>query len=147
MQNSHAHEICGLVASSKDRSVANISIHCLALAAESLDNQKIQSEALGIFDTIAKDTHWHVDPVKEDLKRTWGWSIPHPETVDPTQMHNQFYDLDPTLHPSKQSGFSVTMVNPFLGAGDFSLENHPYQGYYVPPHHVLDHYPHESYLV
>lgn len=147
MQNRHAHEICGLVSTSKDRSLANISMHCLALAAECLEDQKIQSEVLVIFDTITKDSPWHAGPIQEELKRTWGWSILHTDTVDPTQMHNHFYDLDPILHPPKEPGLRGAMVNPILSAGDFSLENHPYQGYYVPPHHALDHYPHDSFLL
>lgn len=143
MQHSHAYEIGGLAASAKDRSIAHILLRCLAVAAKCLETHDTQEEVLGILETLVKDTCWRAEPVKEELRRTWGWTISHPETVDPAQMHSHYYDLDPALG----AGFSSTVVNPLSDMGDFSSENHPYQGYYVPPHHVLDHYPHVPCLV
>ena len=146
MQQRHIYEVCGLVASSRDRTIAHVSLHCLALAADYLETHTAQSEVMTILDTIVKETPWDANSIKERLTRTWGWSVPHHDTVDPIQMHNNYYGLDPALQPSKDRGLASTAVNPFLNAGDFSLENHPYQGCYVPPHHVLDHYPHVPYL-
>ncbi|KAJ5939268.1 hypothetical protein N7466_002402 [Penicillium verhagenii] len=146
MQQVHAYNVCGLAANLKDRSLSNISIQCLTIAAESLDARNSQEEVLNILDLVTKDTHWHSEPIKERLKGKWGWS--HPETVDPAHMHNSFYDLDPALPIHGGAGISSGITNPLLDSGDFSMENHPYQGYYVAPHHrVPDHYNYGSYLV
>lgn len=138
MEHSHAYEIGGLAASAKDRSIAHILLRCISVAAKCLETHDTQEEVLGILDALVKETCWRADPVKEELKRTWGWAIAHPETVDPAQMHDPYYGLDPALDP----GLPSVAVNPLSDTGDFSSENHPYQGYYVAPHHVLDHYPH-----
>ncbi|OQE07279.1 hypothetical protein PENVUL_c014G08142 [Penicillium vulpinum] len=135
MKCSHAHEICGLVARTTDRGVANISLYFLVLAAECLETREAQEEVLGIFDTITQVTGSSAEPIKNDLKRIWSWADAHPPTVTPAQMHNHLYELDPSLSISNHPGSSPSLHNPLLAAGDFSLENHPYQGYYVPPHH------------
>ncbi|KGO43882.1 Protein of unknown function DUF3468 [Penicillium expansum] len=142
MKCSHAHEICGLVAHTTDRGVAGISFYFLALAAECLETREAQEEVLGIFDTITKVTGSSPEPIKNDLKQIWSWAEAHPHTVTPAQMHNHFYELDPSLSISNNQCSSSSLHNPLLTAGDFSLENHPYQGYYVPPlhHHALNQY-------
>ncbi|CRL29285.1 Fungal transcriptional regulatory protein, N-terminal [Penicillium camemberti] len=135
MQRSHAHEMCGLIAHTTDQGVADISLCFLVLAAECLDTREAQEEVLGIFDTITKVTGSSAEPIKNDLKQIWSWADAHPHTVTPAQMHNHFYELDPSLSISNHPGSSPGPHNPLLTAGDFSLENHPYQAYYVPPHH------------
>ncbi|KAJ5746189.1 hypothetical protein N7520_011371 [Penicillium odoratum] len=145
MQQPHAYSVCGLAANLKDRGMSNISIQCLTIAAESLEARNAQEEVLDILDVITRNTHWNLESIKERLKRHWGWS--HSETVDPAHMHNDFYDLDPTLtiHGSE---FPTGIANPLLDSGDFSMENHPYQGYYVAPHHQgLGQYNYSSYLL
>ncbi|KAJ5636298.1 uncharacterized protein N7484_009611 [Penicillium longicatenatum] len=145
MQQAHAYEICGLATNLKARDMPNISIQCLAIAAESLEARDSQEEVLGILDMITKETHWRSESFKDRLKRHWNWS--HPQTVDPAQMHNSFYDLDSALPIHGDSEFS-RITNPLLDSSDFSIENHPYQGYYVAPHHqILDQYNYGSYLV
>ncbi|KAJ5178027.1 uncharacterized protein N7500_000726 [Penicillium coprophilum] len=153
MQSSHAHEICGLIAHTTDRlvetldqkpkrrpdqfnrGVADISLYFLVLAAESLETRQAQEQALGIFDNITKVTGSNAEQIQNDLKQIWSWADAHPHTVAPALMHNHFYELDPSLSISSHPGSSPSLHNPLLTAGDFSLENRPYQGYYVPPHH------------
>ncbi|KAJ5817898.1 hypothetical protein N7447_007906 [Penicillium robsamsonii] len=135
MQRSHAHEICGLIAHTTDRGVADISLYFLVLAAECLETRGAQDQVLGIFDTITKVTGRSAEPIKNDLKQIWSWADAHPHTVTPAQMQNHFYELDPSLSISNHPGSSPSLHNPVLTTGDFSLENHPYRGYYVPPHH------------
>ncbi|KAJ5159878.1 uncharacterized protein N7482_006882 [Penicillium canariense] len=148
MQQSHARDICGIVANTKDRGVINVSIRCLAIAAECLDSEDAQKETLGLFDAIVKDTSWRAEPIKDELKRIWGWSVPHLETVDPTQMHNHHYGLDLASPIPKGPEFQPGLSNPLLDVGDFSMENHPYQEHYVVPHHhVLDHHLYGPYLL
>ncbi|CAP95451.1 Pc21g05540 [Penicillium rubens Wisconsin 54-1255] len=135
MQRNHAHEMCGLIARTTDRGVAHISMYFLVLAAECLETREAQEEVLGIFDTLSKVTGSSAEIIKNDLKQIWSWVDAHPHTVTPAQMHNDFYELDPSLPISPHPGSSPSLHNPLLTTGDFSLENHPYQGYYVPPHH------------
>ena len=154
MQQSHAHEMCGLIAHTTDRlvqittkipdlsvsdqlnrGVAHISQHFLVLAAECLETREAQEEVLRIFDTITKVTGSSAEPLKNDLKQIWCWADAHPHTVTPAQMHKHFYELDPSPSTSNHPDSPPSLHNPLLTAGDFSLENHPYQGYYVPPHH------------
>lgn len=148
-QQAHTYEVCGLAANLKDRSIVHTALHCLSIAAEVLETSDAQEEVLGIFDKLTKDSHWHVESMKERLKRQWNWPH-HPTTVDPAQMHTNFYELDPALSLHVDPTFAGVTTNPLLNAGDFSMENHPYRGYYVPPHHhhhILDQYPFDSYLV
>ncbi|KAJ5782845.1 transcriptional regulator family: Fungal Specific TF [Penicillium paradoxum] len=135
MQCSHANEICGLVAHSKDRGIADISLRFLAFAAECLQTREAQEEVIGIIDTITKVTGSNSESTKDDLKQIWSWAEAHPHTVIPAQMHNHFYELDPSLLIPERPGSAPSLNNPLLTKGDFSLEHHPYQGYYVPPHH------------
>lgn len=99
------------------------------------------------MDTISQGTIWHTEPIKQDLKRVWGWHATHSETVDPAQMHNPYYGLDPALPLHQETDFLPGIINPLFNAADFSLEGHPYQGSYVAPHHTIDHFNYAPYLV
>lgn len=147
MQKAHAYDICGLLATTKDGGIPSVSIRCFAIAAECLETREAQEEALSILDTISSDRTWYSEPIKEELKHIWGWPASHPETVDPSQMHNHFYDLDPALSFPKVFEFPAGAANPLSNMGDFSMENHPYRGYYVAPHHAIDHYEYDPYLI
>ncbi|KAJ5747282.1 uncharacterized protein N7511_008978 [Penicillium nucicola] len=149
MQRVHAHEICGLVACIKHISLTDLSLRCLAIAAEFLETRSAQEEVLGIFDAIAERSSSNVESVKNELRRIWSWVDAHPHTVTPAQMHNHYYELDPSLSIAESSGSSFALENPLVTTGDFSMENHPYQGYYVPPHHhhALDQYHYGGYLI
>jgi hypothetical protein len=104
---------------------------------------------LGIFDAIAKTTTSNVESVKDDLRQIWSWVDAHPHTVTPAQMHNHYYELDPSRAISEASGSSSNLCNPLMTTGDFSMENHPYQEHYVPPnhYHALDQYHYGAYLI
>ncbi|KAJ5488853.1 hypothetical protein N7539_003743 [Penicillium diatomitis] len=136
MQQVHAHDICGIVANTKDKGVINVSIRCLALAAECLDTEETQKEVLSIFDTLVKDTSWHAEPIQEELKQIWGVSHSHQETMDPSQLYSHQFGLDPSLLIPKGPEFPPGLSNPLLDVGDFSMDNHPYQEHYVAPHHL-----------
>ncbi|KAJ5327501.1 transcriptional regulator family: Fungal Specific TF [Penicillium brevicompactum] len=148
-QQAHAYDVCGLVAHTKDRGIADIAIHCLVIAAECLEAPEAQHEALNIIDRMSKITGSSSDSIKDDLKQIWSWVDAHPHTVVPSQMHDNFYALDPALTIPETSNSPGNMNNPLLGTGDFSMENHPYQGLYVPPHHhhALNQYSYGPYLI
>jgi hypothetical protein len=131
------------------RGIADIALRCLAIAAECLQTREAQLETLDLFDTITKVTGSSAESIKNDLKQMWSWAGAHPHTVTPAQMHNHFYELDPALSMSDNTGSSPSLSNPLMTTGDFSMENHPYQGFYVPPHHhhALDQYHYSTYLI
>ncbi|KAJ5098305.1 hypothetical protein N7532_005306, partial [Penicillium argentinense] len=148
MQHAHAYDICGLIVNVKDRGVVNVSIRCLTIAASCLESREAQEEALRLLHSTTQNTIWQKEPIEDELKHHWGWPAPHPETLDPSQMHNHdYYDLklDPALSISRGSEMHSSLVNPFLNTGDFSTDNHPYQAFYVAPHHA-PHYDYGSYL-
>ncbi|KAJ5091902.1 transcriptional regulator family: Fungal Specific TF [Penicillium alfredii] len=145
MQTTNAYEVFGLVTRLKDRNVASVLTRCLAIAAESLDTREAQEEALGVLDKISTETRWESGSVKDGLKQTWGWGLSPPHTLAPAQMHNHFAP-DPATSISEGPEVSTGTDNLLLITGDFSAENHPYQGYYVAPqHHVLHQY--DGYLM
>lgn len=134
-QLEHAQNLFGLVANSRDSNVASIMVPCLGIAASVLETQASQEEALKLIEGIGKCTPQSADIVKEDLSRRWNWL--HPETLDPTRMHN---DSSFAAQPPKS--------NPLSNASDFSMGHHPYQGFYVHAnHHGLDSYQCDPYLV
>ncbi|CAG7921277.1 unnamed protein product [Penicillium olsonii] len=145
LRHTHAHDLCGLVAHAKDRGIADIAIHCLVIAAECLEAPEAQHEALDLLDAMTKITGSSIDPIREDLKQVWSWVHAHPHTVVPSDMHHTFYALDPSLAMPE----SANLNNPLLDTGDFSMENHPYQGFYVPPHHhhALNQYHLGAYMI
>lgn len=116
------------------RGIADISLRFLAFAAECLQTRAAQEEVISIIDTITKVTGSNAEATKNDLKQIWSWAETHPHTVIPAQMHNHFFELDPLL-VLEDPGSHSHHNNPLLSKADFSVENHPYQGYYVPPHH------------
>ena len=144
MQHAHSVELCGLVANLKDRSVSDIAIRCLFIVAEHLESRDSQEEVLTIFEKLTQDTHWHAGPIQEELKHHWGWS--RPDTLDPAHIHNNYCDPNSTLHIAHGLDFNSGVGNPLLDMGDFSMDKHPYQGYYVAPHHhALDHFEYSSF--
>ena len=94
---------------------------------------------------MTKITGSSTDLIREDLKQVWSWVHAHPHTVVPSDMHHNFYALDPSLAMPE----SANLNNPLLDTGDFSMENHPYQGFYVPPHHhhALNQYHLGAYMI
>ncbi|KAE8159376.1 hypothetical protein BDV40DRAFT_273517 [Aspergillus tamarii] len=142
VQQSHAHDICGIVANVKDGGVASLSIRFLAVAAECLATREAQEEVFGIFDDIAKETGWRSEQVKEGLQQAWGWNPAQqhqPVSADPNALpllndHHTF-DIDPTSTLLKMP---PGVVNPIMAFADFSMDNHPYQDHYVAPHQISD---------
>ncbi|KAJ5558624.1 hypothetical protein N7535_008841 [Penicillium sp. DV-2018c] len=134
-QRNHAYDICGLIAHTKDRGISDISIQFLTLAAEYIDIREAQSEVLEIVDRIAKVAGINAELIKYELKQIWHWRESPPGTVDPAQMHNDPYSSY-TYQFTEHGETSPTLNNPLLTRGDFGLEDHPYQGFYVRPFHA-----------
>jgi hypothetical protein len=69
----HAHQVCGIVAHTKDRGVASVSIRSLAIVAEILTDPQEQQEVIAILENIDRETGWKLGSVLKNLKRAWGW--------------------------------------------------------------------------
>ncbi|KAI2619160.1 hypothetical protein GGR54DRAFT_130665 [Hypoxylon sp. NC1633] len=73
VQQHHAHQVCGIVAHTKDRGVASVSIRSLAMVAEILTDLTEQQEVLATLEKIDRETGWKLAGVIQNLKKTWGW--------------------------------------------------------------------------
>ncbi|KAL1953310.1 hypothetical protein VTO42DRAFT_3017 [Malbranchea cinnamomea] len=147
VQQSHAHDICGIVAHVKDRGVASVSLRCLAIAAECLVNRQAQEEVLQILDKVIKETGWQVAFLQQELMEHWGWNtsaiqvsqqeqqqLPPIATTAPSDLgssvlNSPYLSTDPMSRPRLPQG----IVNPLMATADFSAENHVYQNHYVAP--------------
>ncbi|KAK7905334.1 hypothetical protein LTR67_000054 [Exophiala xenobiotica] len=131
----HSRQICGIVAHVKDRGVASASIRCLAVAGEHLTVRREQEEVLSIFDRIKKETGWRVTFLHDDLKEKWGWPK-SPQEYGGGMGATPSYYGGPSSGPSTtppRPKFPVGIVNPLYKNADFSAQNPPYEGNYVPP--------------
>lgn len=73
IQIHHAHQVCGIVAHTKDRGVASVAIRSLAIASSVLTKRHEQEEVIDILDRINKETGWRLGKVHDELKKAWGW--------------------------------------------------------------------------
>ncbi|KAK6953846.1 hypothetical protein Daesc_003808 [Daldinia eschscholtzii] len=73
VQQHHAHQVCGIVAHTKDRGVASVSIRSLAIVAEILTDLAEQQEVVSILEKIDHETGWKLAGVIQGLKKSWGW--------------------------------------------------------------------------
>lgn len=158
MQLQHSHQICGIVAHTKDRGVASVAIRSIAIACEVLQERREQEEVLTIFEKIRKETGWKIGFLSDELKQKWGWTVGmRDEQVQTGQQMllqggqpgslGHFFPttlpsgsaLPPAPSPSSGPGSTPRsamrggILNPLLKTADFSLPNHPYQHHYQPP--------------
>ncbi|KAL2397009.1 hypothetical protein ABEF93_005836 [Exophiala dermatitidis] len=132
----HSRHVCGIVAHVKDRGVASASIRCLAVAGENLTSRREQEEVLQIFERIKKETGWRVTFIHDDLKEKWGWNE-GPQDYNSISSTSTYYSptglsAPPTSTPPRTK-YPSGIVNPLYKNADFSAQNPPYQGNYVPP--------------
>lgn len=78
VQLHHAHQVCGIVAHTKDHGVASVAIRSLAIAGSVLTEPREQYEVLDLLTTIYHRTGWNLKRVESELKRAWGWEPPEP---------------------------------------------------------------------
>jgi hypothetical protein len=153
IQQYHAHQVCGIVAHTKDRGVASVSIRSMAIVSEVLTDQDEREEVVSIMENIDRETGWKLVNVIRMMKRTWGWEratgpmplagvaqimsggcMPEDSstlTMLPGMAKAQAHG--PSLAPIAMSApRPIRNVNP-LSFGDFSLPNHPYRDWYEPP--------------
>ncbi|KAM5354232.1 hypothetical protein ACJ41O_000882 [Fusarium nematophilum] len=143
----HAHQVCGIVAHTTDRSVAIVAIRCLAITATVLTESSEQAEVLDMLDRINATSGWRLGAVEMELKKAWGWErmklpVPtfknnnHGQARSTASLRRASVPLMParvsTPPPAMAAVGPKTPVNP-LSFADFKLPNHPYQNWYEPP--------------
>lgn len=69
----HAHQLCGIVAHTKDRGISSVAIRCLAATGSALSSYAEQQEVLSILSDLGSRSGWRVKRLKEELKSTWAW--------------------------------------------------------------------------
>ncbi|KAM7222726.1 hypothetical protein V8F06_001913 [Rhypophila decipiens] len=69
----HAHQVCGIVAHTRDRGVASVAIRSLATSSSVLTDRLEQTEVLNILGKISKETGWRLGRILAQLKKDWGW--------------------------------------------------------------------------
>lgn len=156
LQLHHAHQVCGIAASTKDSGVIPMTIRCLAIAALVLSEFHEQAEVLGILERFKNQGGWHLGSVEPELKRAWGWergrfpvALPtsQPDDQPPAGSHampppvrapammpmpNSESPVNAVMRVLTPPGVANPCVNP-LSFADFRLPNHPYQNWYEPP--------------
>lgn len=110
VQLHHAHQVCGIVAHTKDHGVASVAIRSLAIAGSVLHVQREQHEVLDILTRIYHHTGWNLNRVHLELKRAWGWEPPEPVLNAPSSGPGSAAGLphptpqQPLLAPASQGG-------------------------------------------
>lgn len=128
----HAHEICSIVAHSRDRGIASVAIRSLAIAAECLTIRQEQEEVLRVFEHIRMKTGWRISFINEELKQKWNWAEEPQQTFFPSTTQASA-SLPPPPPQPQRPVIPSGILNPLLRTADFSLPNHPYQQHYQPP--------------
>ncbi|KAK2026568.1 hypothetical protein LX32DRAFT_665181 [Colletotrichum zoysiae] len=157
LQLHHAHQVCGIVAHTKDRGIASVAIRSLAIASAVLTDPREQEEVLEILDKIHAESGWRLGKIHSELKKAWGWPSPAPSHVNLPGINDHRGSVGygrpgppgnpPAMvasssgPPGSSAASSAPMkalVNP-LSFADFSLPNHPYQNWYEPPNRSNTH--------
>lgn len=132
----HSRQICGIVKHAKDRGVASASIRCLAVAGEYLSLRREQEEVLDIFERVKSETGWRVAFINDELKEKWGWNT-NAEQYGNAQGSAAFYGQNnagpPAMPAPPRQKPPSGIINPLYKHADFSSQNPPYAGSYVPP--------------
>lgn len=99
---------------------------------------------MGILEDIIKQTGWKAEHVKQELQEAWGWSDSHGPPMHMSEDILALFNSDHPLtadHTPARPKVPAGVINPLMATADFSMENHPYQDYYVAPHRSISHYP------
>lgn len=159
----HAHQVCGIVAHTRDKGVASVAIRSLATSSSVLTDRQEQTEVLDILDKISKETGWRLGRIFAQLKADWGWEaqgMPFSSGNTGNQLHHhpgpqhQQQHMSPfpttttsimasTMTATTSSASAATtisaptpmrpLINPLLANADFGNRNHPYKNWYEPP--------------
>ncbi|ROV98033.1 hypothetical protein VMCG_06983 [Cytospora schulzeri] len=83
VQLHHAHQVCGIVAHTKDQGVSTVAIRSVAVVGCVLTDPGQQDEVLAILNRIYRSTGWNLKKVVGELRRAWGWDPSDPSSSAP----------------------------------------------------------------
>lgn len=126
VQLHHAHQVCGIVAHTKDHGVASVAIRSLAIAGAVLQDPREQHEVVDILTRIYHHTGWNLKRVHLELKRAWGWEPPEPPGTGnaaglaPPQQPQQQKPRPTIITPAAQGGTlgAAAVVSQLFGPRD-----------------------------
>ncbi|KUI63509.1 Adhesion and hyphal regulator 1 [Cytospora mali] len=81
IQLHHAHQVCGIVAHTKDQGVSTVAIRSVAVVGCVLTDHREQDEVLAILNRIYRSTGWNLKKVVGELRKAWGWDPPDSATA------------------------------------------------------------------
>lgn len=108
----HAHQVCGIIAHTKDDGVSSVAIRSLAIAGAVLRDPREQDEVLVMVKRIYRMTGWNLKGVVGELRRAWGWDPPI--DVPPSAVSSSAPSLPP--HPASVSIIAPAAQGGTLGA-------------------------------
>lgn len=135
VQLHHAHQVCGIVAHTKDHGVASVAIRSLAIAGSVLSEPPEQHEVLDILTRIYRHTGWNLKRVHSELKRAWGWEPPEPPLSGPNSGPGSAAGLpppaphQPLLAPAAQGGTlgAAAVISQLFGPRDPNVQHQQQQ--------------------
>lgn len=126
-QRHHAHQVCGIVAHTKDRGVASVAIRSLAISAHVLRDPREQDEVYMLLKKITAETGWRIGRIYSELQQVWGREIKdstsHPlQTMTISAVSSSPSTLlpPPTDLPQPANMFAHGFGQPGLGPGSAS---------------------------
>ncbi|KAK2614727.1 hypothetical protein N8I77_001532 [Diaporthe amygdali] len=122
-QQHHAHQVCGIIAHTKDAGVSSVAIRSLAIAGAVLRDPREQNEVLAMVNRIYRLTGWNLKGVIGELRRAWGWDPPDvpPSTATSTAPSLPPHAASaPVIAPAAQGGTlgAAAVINQLFGPRD-----------------------------
>lgn len=119
----HAHQVCGIIAHTKDAGVSSVAIRSLAIAGAVLRDPREQNEVLAMVNRVFRITGWNLKGIVGELRRAWGWD---PPDVPPSTATSTGPSLPPhnapasVIAPAAQGGTlgAAAVLNQLFGPRD-----------------------------
>lgn len=119
----HAHQVCGIIAHTKDAGVSSVAIRSLAIAGAVLRDPREQNEALAMVNRVYRMTGWNLKGIIGELRRAWGWDPPDvpPSTATSTGPSLPSHVTSaPVIAPAAQGGTlgAAAVISQLFGPRD-----------------------------
>lgn len=119
----HAHQVCGIIAHTKDAGVSSVAIRSLAIAGAVLRDPREQNEVLAMVNRVYRMTGWNLKGIIGELRRAWGWDPPDvpPSTATSTgQSLPSHVTSAPVIAPAAQGGTlgAAAVISQLFGPRD-----------------------------
>lgn len=120
LQLHHAHQVCGIVAHTKDRGIASVAIRSVAIAGCVLQDTDEQEEVLQLLTTINNETGWRLGKVHQELRSAWAKNKASKDVIQlAAPQHNQQRQMQtqmPNLQAPADTGPSSPAAGPLMAS-------------------------------